>query len=143
MTSTVSAQITAGSCLCGAVKYQLQGAASVFQYCHCSRCRKVTGSAHASNMFVAPEQFSWLQGESLVQRFEPQDSRHFATCFCQQCGSNLPWMNKGGTLVIIPAGTLDEDPQVRPSQNIFWDSRAPWYQGSDSLTTFGALPKRK
>ncbi len=132
-----------GSCLCQAVSYQFHGPEYVFQYCHCSRCRKVTGSAHASNMFATPEQFSWLQGETLVQRFEPHDSRHFATCFCKQCGSNLPWMNKGGTLVIIPAGTLDQDPQVRPSQNIFWDSRAPWYQSSDDLLTFAELPKRK
>ncbi|MCW8886911.1 MAG: GFA family protein [Motiliproteus sp.] len=132
-----------GSCLCGGVRYQISGPISTFQFCHCSRCRKVTGSAHASNMFVSPEHFQWLQGEALVQRFEPLDTRHFATCFCRQCGSNLPWMNKGGTLMIVPAGCLDQDPEIRPQQNIFWDSKAPWYQGVEQLPFHDQLPPRK
>ncbi|OMH38066.1 GFA family protein [Motiliproteus sp. MSK22-1] len=131
-----------GSCLCGEVKYQINGPFSVFQYCHCSRCRKFTGSAHASNIFVPPEQFLWLQGESQVGRFEPADTRHFATAFCQRCGSSLPWMNKSHTLYIVPAGTLDSDPGIRPSQNIFWDSKAAWAIETCDLVKFDQLPGR-
>jgi hypothetical protein len=59
----MSDQTTKGSCLCGSVHYEFTGNMGIFQYCHCSRCRKVTGSAHAANLFVAPEQFHWVQGE--------------------------------------------------------------------------------
>ena len=84
-----------GSCLCGEVEYQITGNMGIFQYCHCSRCRKVTGSAHASNLFVTPEQFNWLKGQSSVVNFLPQETKYFATAFCEKCGSSLPWRSKG------------------------------------------------
>ncbi|MFK5986003.1 MAG: GFA family protein [Pseudomonadota bacterium] len=61
----------------------------MFQYCHCSRCRKFTGSAFAANLLVAPQHFKWLTGAELVGRFEPKESKHFASCFCKNCGSSL------------------------------------------------------
>ena len=132
-----------GSCLCGAVTYRVAPPFKVFQYCHCARCRKVTGSAHAANLFVAPEQFSWLSGESLVVRYEHPEAKYFATCFCQRCGASLPWESQGGGTRIIPAGTLDEHPGITPQHNIFWASRAPWYEETCAMTKFDALPKRK
>ncbi len=131
-----------GSCLCGAVSYQYQGPEMVFQYCHCSRCRKFTGSAHAANIIVDPKQFEWLQGEDMVGRFEHPEAKHFATCFCKQCGSSLPWMAQSGRAVIIPAGTLDQDPGIRPQQNIFWQSRAVWREEVDALPCHDELPPR-
>ncbi|MDH5631166.1 MAG: GFA family protein, partial [Gammaproteobacteria bacterium] len=83
-----------GSCLCGEVSYQYTGKALVFQYCHCTRCQKFTGSAHASNLIVNPEQFEWLSGEELVGHYELPEAKHFATSFCKQCGSSLPWVTK-------------------------------------------------
>ncbi len=134
---------TRGSCLCGSVNYQFHGPEYAFQYCHCSRCRKFTGSAHASNILVAPEQFEWLSGADMVGRFEPPEAKHFATCFCKQCGSSLPWLAQSGNTVVIPAGTLDEDPEIRPSQNIFWEYRAPWRKAVEELPHFKELPPRK
>jgi hypothetical protein len=97
-----------GSCLCQAVKYQFHGPGYAFQYCHCSRCRKFTGSAHGSNIIIDPKNFEWLSGEDMVGRFEYPEAKHFATCFCRNCGSSLPWMSQSGISVVIPAGTLDE-----------------------------------
>ena len=134
---------TRGSCLCGSVKYQFHGPEYIFQYCHCSRCRKFTGSAHASNILVAPTQFEWIEGEDLVGRFEHPDARHFATSFCKTCGSSLPWLSQSGASVVIPAGTLDEDPGIRPVQNIFWKNRAPWREPVESLPQHDELPPRK
>ncbi len=131
-----------GSCLCGKVKYQLTGNTGIFQYCHCSRCRKFTGSAHASNLFVMPEDFHWQQGEEHVGRFEPEDTKHFATCFCKHCGSSLPWKNKSGKVVIVPAGTLDDDPDIRPIQNIYWSSKANWYIPTSELAKHDELPTK-
>jgi len=129
-----------GSCLCGEITYQFTGPVKVFQYCHCSRCQKFTGSAHASNIIIDPEQFKWLTGENFVGRFEVADAKHFATQFCKKCGSSLPWITKSAKAVIVPAGTLDEDPQVKPIHNIYYADKAAWYEGSDCLTKYDALP---
>ena len=132
-----------GSCLCGAVSYQFHGPEYVFQYCHCSRCRKFTGSAHASNIIISPDQFEWITGVEQIGRYEHPEARHFATCFCRQCGSSLPWVAQSGGAMIIPAGTLDEDPEIRPSQNIFWKDRAAWREAVESLPHYDELQPRK
>jgi len=132
-----------GSCLCGQITYQYSGPVKVFQYCHCSRCRKFTGTAHASNIIVDPRQFEWIRGEEFLGRYEVPEARHFATSFCQRCGSALPWLTQSGKAVVIPAGTLDEDPNIKPQHNIFYASRAPWYVEVDSLTKYDELPVKK
>ncbi|MBE9516350.1 MAG: GFA family protein [Proteobacteria bacterium] len=132
-----------GSCLCGEVSYQFSGSARVFQYCHCTRCQKVTGSAHASNIIVNPDQFQWLTGEQSVGRFELAEAKHFATSFCKKCGSSLPWLTQSGRAVVIPAGTLDVDPGARPLQNIFFADRAPWYIEVCDLVKYDGLPAKK
>jgi len=132
-----------GSCLCKSVAYEINGNLGIFQYCHCSRCRKITGSAFAANLLVSPSDFRWLRGEHLVKRFELPEAKHFATGFCARCGSSLPWLAQTGRAVVIPAGTLDDDPQIRPSQNIFCASRAVWYTEPDSLPRHAELPGRK
>ncbi len=136
-------QSTRGSCLCQTVSYQFHGPEYLFQYCHCSRCRKFTGSAHASNILVDPKQFEWLGGEDMIGRFEYPEAKHFATCFCKNCGSSLPWLSQTGTAVIIPAGTLDGDPQIKPTQNIFWKDRAPWRVAVDALSQYDELQPSK
>jgi len=55
-------KVTSGSCLCGKVSYEFSGNLGIFQYCHCSRCRKFTGSAFASNILVALDDFKWITG---------------------------------------------------------------------------------
>jgi len=132
-----------GSCLCGKVTYRITGSLNVFQYCHCSRCRKFTGSAFASNLLVSPDQFQWTTGGELVGRYEQPDAKHFATAFCKNCGSSLPWLAKSGRTVVVPAGTLDGDPQLKPFQNIYCASRAVWYQPPGSLPEYDELPPKK
>lgn len=135
-----------GSCLCQQVEYEITGHAGIFQYCHCSRCRKFTGSAHAANLFVKPDQFRWVKGENIVGRYEPADAKYFATCFCRQCGSSLPWLSRSGNVVIIPAGTLDlhdQELDIHPQQNIFCASGASWYVAPSSLPMFDEMPPRK
>ncbi len=139
----MSEQSIKGTCLCGGVTYQVTGNLGVFQYCHCSRCRKVTGSAHASNLYVALEDFKWLNGEPLVATFVPEHTKYFCTAFCKQCGSNLPWLSKNGKTVIVPAGTLDEHPGIEPVQSIFCASKAPWYMAPSGLPEYDTLPPKK
>ena len=131
-----------GSCLCGEVRYEITPPFKIFQYCHCSRCRKFTGSAHASNLFVPPSQFQWLQGQNHVGRYEHPESKYFATCFCKICGSSLPWAVQRGANIVVPTGTLDEDPSIEPQQNIFWTSKAPWYVSPDNLHKYDEFPTK-
>ena len=135
-------QSTEGSCLCGSVRYEINNNLGIFQYCHCSRCRKITGSAHASNMIIDMSQFQWLSGESFVGRYAPEDTKYFTSAFCTQCGSNLPWQPKGVDSIIIPAGTLDEHPGIEPDKSIFCASRAEWYIPTNELPQHDAMPER-
>jgi hypothetical protein len=129
-----------GSCLCGEVTYQIIDDIKVFQYCHCSRCRKFTGSAHAANIIIDPKNFQWLSGEELVGRFELAEAKHFATSFCKKCGSSLPWLTQSGRAYIIPAGTLDDTPSIKPMHNIYYADRAEWYEDACKLKKYDELP---
>ena len=138
----MSENVVTGSCLCGKTRYELKDNLGVFQYCHCSRCRKFTGGAFAANMFVAPGDFLWVDGEEFVGRYDPEHTKYFATAFCKNCGSSLPWLSKSGRVVVVPAGTLDEDPGIRPDKNIFCASRAEWYTSVESLPRHDEGPPR-
>jgi hypothetical protein len=140
MSEQKNSVVSKGSCLCGEVTYEVSGHIGIFQYCHCSRCRKFTGSAHCANMFVRPEHFKWISGESLLGRYEPSDTKHFATTFCTQCGSSLPWLEKTQRTVIIPAGTLDTEPPLLPQQSVFYASKADWYVSPKDLPKHDELP---
>jgi len=132
-----------GSCLCGAVRFQLTPPYTWFQYCHCSRCRKRTGSAHTANILMSADQIEWLSGEELLGRYELPEAKSFSTCWCTRCGSALPWLTKNGRWVVVPAGSLDVDPGARPERNIYFDSRAPWYSHAAELPTFAEIPPRE
>lgn len=132
-----------GSCVCGAIEFRIEAPFKRFQYCHCSRCRKNTGSAHAVNLFVAANQFAWENGESSVKQFELPAAKYWCSAFCTTCGSSLPWKTRDGKTMIVPGGALDEDPGVKPSRNIFFGSRAPWYVHASDLETHDTFPSMK
>ena len=130
-----------GSCLCGAVVYEYDDPVARFCYCHCPRCRKATGSAHASNLFVEPRQFRWITGEEHVKRYDLPEAKSFATCFCMHCGSPLPHATRSGEKMVIPAGSLDDDPGIAPEYGIWWSARAPWYLAPSEVPEHeGGLP---
>jgi hypothetical protein len=97
-----------GSCLCGAVRFEVEGDFERFYLCHCQHCRKDTGSAHAANLFSSAATLQWLSGESKVTVFNLPNTRH-RHCFCSTCGSALPDLQMNGTLLKVPAGSLDTD----------------------------------
>jgi hypothetical protein len=129
-----------GSCLCGTVRYRITGPILSFQYCHCSRCRKFTGSAHAANLFTRPEDIEWLAGRDSLGSFVLDAEPGFLTAFCNRCGSSMPNMSSSGKFWVVPAGSLDDDPDSTPARNIFWGSRAPWFLDTGTLPRHDALP---
>jgi hypothetical protein len=126
-----------GSCLCGAVRYTAQGDAAGFHLCHCSRCRKGSGSAHGANVFLSGGTLSWQAGEDRVRRYAVPGTRH-ARAFCTACGAPVP--RTEGALLVIPAGSLDTSVPVRPTAHICTDSRADWDTALEALPKHPGLP---
>lgn len=130
-----------GSCLCGKVTFKATGPFNVFRLCHCSRCRRATGSAHASNIFGTPEQIEWLSGEENIKRYMLPEAERFGKCFCTECGSAVPMVSPDGKRLLIPAGTLESDPEIRPDAVIFWADRAEWYDDAQNANRYEAYPE--
>jgi hypothetical protein len=132
----MSDEVLRGSCLCGAVAYEVRAPFLEFAHCHCSRCRKATGSSHATNLYVSPDRLSWLSGQDAVARFDLPSARSFATTFCRNCGGPLPHHTRSGRVIVVPAGSLDDVPGLKPRAHIFWHSRAPWTSDAAGLPGF-------
>jgi len=128
--------MTQGSCLCGQVRFEHTGPLQIINLCHCSRCRKATGSAFGSFLHAGAAGFRWTRGAEQVTNYMPHEGTHRA--FCKDCGSSLPLLEEDD--VIIPAGSLDTDPGIEPIVHIFTGSMAPWYRITDDLTRFEAFP---
>lgn len=129
-----------GGCLCGAVRYDATGEPVRFYHCHCSRCRKASGTGHATNLMLCPGRVAWTGGEDRLVRYKLPDAERFATCFCANCGSPLPRVVPDMELVVIPAGSLDSAPPLEPQARIFWDSRADWSCAAGDLPVFSEYP---
>ena len=125
-----------GSCLCGGVKFEVSGEPKRFFHCHCSRCRKATGTGHASNLFLDPGALKWLQGEERIRSFKVPEAKRFANAFCVTCGSRLPRQLPGTNAVIIPCGSLDDDAPIKPQARIFVGSRTSWSCSGDTLPAY-------
>lgn len=127
-----------GSCVCQAVKYEIVGEIQGFFLCHCSRCRKVTGSAHGANIFLKVEKITWLSGEDRISHFHLPETR-FAKSFCSQCSSALPSSRPNG-FGVVPAGSLDSEFSGKPTAHISCASRAKWDDGFADVPQLPALP---
>jgi hypothetical protein len=128
-----------GSCLCGAVRYTATGQAQRFFHCHCSRCRKATGAGHSSNLFLQGT-LSWESGEELINRFKLPEAERFSNTFCRTCGGRVPIFVEQLGMVFIPAGSLDEEPDIGPQARIFTGSRTAWSCDGAELTEFTEYP---
>lgn len=130
----------AGSCLCGAVRYEVEPPFLRFAHCHCGRCRKATGTGHATNLYLLPERFRWTEGQDFVVRYDLPTAKSFSTTFCRQCGAPLPHHTRSGREMVVPAGSLDDLPDLRPQAHIFWNSRIAWGCAQGEAPAHGDLP---
>jgi len=127
-----------GSCLCGGVRFEIARVLPLFEFCHCNRCRKATGSAFSAAVAVRPEDFHLVQGKELISSYEAPILKApppYRICFCSRCGSHVPPpdVDPASNWFKIDAGLLDDDPGVRPDRHIFTDLMAPWYEITDEL----------
>src|SRR6266851_1442123 len=132
-----------GSCLCGGVRFEIERAVGPFELCHCRRCRKATGSAFFSGMYVRTEDFRLVEGKELITTYEAPFLREppaYRVSFCSRCGSPVPnprpaqKRSRGRSgLLEIPAGLLDDAPGMKPDKHIFVEVKSPWFEITDDL----------
>jgi hypothetical protein len=133
------------SCLCGQVAYQVTAAPGQPPYtqavfCHCSQCRKASGSAFAVNAVVERGRLTWLRGHDRVREYESSPGKLRA--FCSNCGSPLYSRRAAAPeLLRIRLGTLDTAFELGPRAHIFVADKAAWDQvPDDGLPRFAQRP---
>ena len=124
-----------GKCLCGAVTYEIAGELGGIEFCHCSQCRRASGTAFASNMQVAVGNFRVLTGEASLKAYESSPGKERA--FCNDCGSPIISRSDGAPgWVRVRVGTLNEPIDARPAFDFHTDSKASWWTIADDLPRY-------
>lgn len=123
------------------MKYRVSGEPARFYHCHCSRCRRASGTGHGSNLFVDKGGLEWEGDTALIRHYKLPEAERFTRTFCNACGGPLPRAVPEAGFVIIPAGTLNEEPNIRPQARIFQDSKTSWSCGAEELPGFSDYPK--
>lgn len=131
-----------GSCLCGAIRYEVSGRLTQALHCHCSMCRKSTGSAFRTRALARSADFRWTAGSQLLSRFASSEAN--VRTFCSVCGSPLVTeLRDHADWLALAMGSLDDDPGTRPRRHVFVGSKAPWYSITDDLPQFEELPPER
>ena len=121
----------AGGCMCGSVRYELDGTPTWNVYCHCPSCRKHTGAPVSVLVTCLPEQVRWTSGE---RSFYESSPGRFRT-FCRDCGSSLTWETevKGNAWLGIHVSTLDHPEDFPPIEHVFHGHALPWFDANGDL----------
>ncbi len=122
-----------GSCLCGAVRYEVEGEIKRVTHCHCSMCRKAHGAAFGTYGTVLRSSFRFTQGEDSVAAYHSSSS--VTRTFCRHCGSTLQWYSDASQpdWTSFTLGTLDTALEQPKQKHIFTGSKASWYTINDGL----------
>lgn len=124
-----------GSCLCGGVRFEIDGDLAAIQICHCADCRKAQGAAFGANIPVNAAAFRLLAGQSLLKAFHASPGK--ARVFCRDCGSPIySRLDAAPTTLRVRAGLLESPVASRPVSHAFTKSKADWWAITDSLPQF-------
>lgn len=125
-----------GSCLCGAVGFEINGKIGPIGQCHCTNCRKTSGTDGNAVCYTAFASLRWVRGEDQIVTWVSPIG-HWSSARCKHCGSPLPNPDKDSKFYYVPAGSLDDDPGHKGyAAHIFVGSKAPWVCISDSAPQF-------
>jgi hypothetical protein len=128
-----SARMLTGKCLCGAVHYAVVDEFLYAANCHCSNCRRTTGSAFKPFAGIECEKIRVTKGAGGLMIYGDQTAHD---AHCKGCGSLLYSLVREGTFVHVAMGTLVDDPTIRPTAHIFVGSKAPWFAITDDLPQY-------
>ena len=137
---TASEKIYEGSCLCGAVRFRVEGALGPMTHCHCTDCQKVHGAAFATYVEIPKDRFRFIQGADRLRTHTAESGTRRA--FCTTCGSIMTSeVDSDPGEIYVPAGTMDTPPTGKGEYHIFVRSRAPWFEIRDGLPQHEDYPK--
>ena len=122
-----------GKCLCGAVRYAVRDEFTYAANCHCSNCRRTTGSAFKPFAGIRRDALRIVAGEERLMRFGGDDGHD---AHCGVCGSLLYSLVREGAFVHVAMGSLVDAPTIRPDKHIFVGSKAPWFVITDDLPQY-------
>jgi hypothetical protein len=123
----------AGKCFCGVVQYSVADAFRYALNCHCSGCRRTTGSAFKPFAGIERDKLAVTKGQGSLLIYG-EENGHDA--HCKVCGSFLYSVVQGGAYVHVGLGTLMDVPSIRPTAHIFVGSKAPWFTITDGLPQY-------
>ncbi len=124
-----------GSCLCGDVRYEVRGELGDFGYCHCTSCRKASGSAFGANSPVDRERFTLLRGEASLRELESSPGK--LRVFCSRCGSPLyAYLRSTPDILRLRLGSLDTPFDKRVKAHTFVSDKASWENVPDDAPHF-------
>ena len=124
-----------GACMCGRVRYEIQGEPRFMYQCYCGKCRAASGASFVTNIIVDADRFKITAGKDSLAAFEssPKKFRHF----CSACGSPIYSQGeKTAQVVSVRCGTLKQDPGMRTAYHAFVGSKAPWVDIHDAEPQF-------
>lgn len=113
-----------GRCLCGQIQFEVVGVTPKLCQCHCSLCRKQSGSASNTATIVGKDNFRWLAGQEHISSWVKDTG--FRSDFCAKCGSPVPNFLGNTSYYWIPIGLIDEAPQMPIAAHIYVGSKASW-----------------
>ncbi|MEZ8326107.1 GFA family protein, partial [Vibrio cyclitrophicus] len=112
-------------CLCGSIQLSLKGSVSNIIHCHCSLCRKASGSAYATNGFIEAENLILTDADNTLTYYESSEGKR--KYFCNTCGSPIYSSNdQSPKRLRLRLGILDTDISERPISHNFVTSKANW-----------------
>jgi len=128
-----------GKCLCGGVRLRITGKLGPAAICHCTQCRKASGSAFACNASVRSKYLRFEAGRELIREFESSPGKLRA--FCSRCGSPIySRVISDPDTFRLRLGMLDGDPGRRPLAHVWVSSKARWFEITDALPQFASAP---
>ncbi|OED61042.1 aldehyde-activating protein [Vibrio tasmaniensis ZS-17] len=114
-----------GSCLCGSIQFELDGGVTDIIHCHCSLCRKASGSAYATNGFINAEDIKLTDKNNTLTFYESSEGKR--KYFCKTCGSPIYSSNSQSLKRLrLRLGILDTEISERPISHNFVTSKANW-----------------
>jgi hypothetical protein len=124
-----------GSCLCGSVRFHVEGQLQPIQVCHCRQCRKAQGGPFATVIPVAASAFRFVAGEHLLKSYESSPGKQ--RCFCVNCGSPVFSRRQSQPDVLrVRAGSINEPLDVRPAWHAWVGSSCNWWPIEDGLPQY-------
>ncbi|MBQ4834801.1 GFA family protein [Pseudoalteromonas luteoviolacea] len=135
--------VKTGSCACGEFSYEVTGDPMGLAVCHCTACKKRTGSAFGMGCFFPKENLK-IQGEYKEYTRIADSERSVTHRFCTNCGTTIMWTAQAMPNGIAVAGGSFDDPNWITPPLHAWGSKAlPWFQFPEGVNVFAENPNKK